>query len=326
MTNHVLIVDDYAPWLKYVDSLLSEANGWQVCGQASDGRQALEQAITVRPDLTVLDIELPSMNGIEVAKALLARSPRSKILFVSTHRSWDIVDAALATGAQGYVVKTQAAEELLLAMETIARGGRFISAALTGRRGDRTPHTPGQQKSRWHVAGFYPDGVLLDEYARFIDEALGAGGAVVYVAIPSRRDRVYRRLEAHGLDVDMAIKKERLLPLDVDEMLAAVMADGWPDEARFWRSGHLLFSRARRASAGQHSRVAACGDGAASLVQDGRLEAAIRLEQLWDDFATVYNVDIFCGYPASIAHDDVTDVFDRICTLHSACTTAESRL
>lgn len=319
MPKHVLVVDDHAPWRGQIRELLHLTGAWQVSGEASDGGEAIAKAEALRPDVILLDIELPSMNGIEAAKGILSSDPGARILFVSAHRSWDIVDAALATGARGYLLKTFVADELLAAMETVVAGGRFISPVLTGRSVDRTTLTSSAPCSRFHEAGFYTeDTFLLDEYARFAGGALVAGSAVLLVAIESRRQAVYQRLETRGVDVELAISQKRLLPMDVAETLATFMVDGWPDEARFWEGGHSLITDAWRASAGQHPRVAACGECAASLVRDGRADAAVRLEQLWDDFARTYNVDIFCGYSAQVARDDAAGAFARICATHSA--------
>ena len=319
MTKHVLVVDDHAPWRQHLHSLLLGATGWEICGEASDGGEAIQQAKTCRPDVILLDIELPTLNGIEAANAILASNSRSKILFVSAHRSWDIVDAALSTGARGYVLKTWVAEELLPAMETVAAGGRFISAALTGRAIDTAQRPRNRCLSRSHVAGFYSDGeLLLDEYARSVGNVLDAGSVAVYIADESRRSAVLRRLEARRLNVDLAIREGRLRSTDVVEWMATFMVDGWPDEARFWRSAHLLISGVRSRFAEQHPGVAVCGDGAGSLLRDDRIEAAIRLEQLWDDFARTYNLDVFCGYSGTLDREDATGVFQRICAAHSA--------
>ena len=147
--------------------------------------------------MILLDVELPTLNGIEAARRILTSNPDSRILFVSGHRSWDIVDAAMGTGARGYLLKTSAVEELVPAMETVAAGGRFISPALTGRRVDPSrTHVARANLSRCHEVWFYSDEALLvDGYARFVEAALGAGKAVVFVAIDSRRKAVHQRLQ-----------------------------------------------------------------------------------------------------------------------------------
>jgi len=110
-------------------------------------------AEALRPDLILLDIELPSLNGIEVARVILSSNPDSTILFVSAHRSRDIVEAALGTGAQGYVLKTMVGNELLTAMDITAGGGRFISAALIGPGVDEAEDTRSPHDSTSDEAG-----------------------------------------------------------------------------------------------------------------------------------------------------------------------------
>jgi DNA-binding NarL/FixJ family response regulator len=126
----VLIVDDCEPWRRKLRSTI-EANGrWLLVAEAADGASAVEQARALRPDLTLLDVTLPSLNGIQAAQRILAENPASRILFLSEHRSCEIVDAAIATGARGYVVKADAARELLTAMEAVVGGRSFTSRSV----------------------------------------------------------------------------------------------------------------------------------------------------------------------------------------------------
>src|SRR4029079_15493275 len=98
--------------------------------EASDGTDAVRQARALSPELVLLDVSLPSLSGIEAAKRILAHNPDARILFLSEHRSPDIVEAALGTGPCGYVLKSSSGTELLPAMEAAVGGGRFISATL----------------------------------------------------------------------------------------------------------------------------------------------------------------------------------------------------
>src|SRR5260370_1079581 len=104
----------------------------QIIGEAVDGLEAIQKAQQLKPDLILLDIGLPTLNGIETARRIRELSPKSKILFVSENRSWDIVEEALRTGAGGYVVRSDAAGELLPAVEAVLGGKRFVSASLAG--------------------------------------------------------------------------------------------------------------------------------------------------------------------------------------------------
>src|SRR5215467_4516851 len=101
----VFVVDDYEPWCRFVCSTFEKQPQLQVIGVVSDGLEAVEKAQEVQPDLISLDIGLPTLNGIEVARRIRALCPQSKILFMSQEASADVVQEALATGARGYVVK-----------------------------------------------------------------------------------------------------------------------------------------------------------------------------------------------------------------------------
>ena len=131
--RRVLVVDDSDLWRRSVRSIFEAQALWQIVGEASDGWDAIEQVERLDPGLILLDVALPRLNGIETAGRLLERTPAPKILFMSAHTSPDIADAALATGAHGYLLKGDAGGELLQAMEIVARGKRFVSTKLAGR-------------------------------------------------------------------------------------------------------------------------------------------------------------------------------------------------
>jgi DNA-binding NarL/FixJ family response regulator len=126
----VLIVDDYEPWHAFVATTFHKETELQVVGKVSDGLQAVQMAQELQPDLILLDIGLPKLNGIEAARRIREVSPASKIVFVSENRSADVAEEALSTGAGGYVVKSDAASELLPAIKAVLEGKRFVSASL----------------------------------------------------------------------------------------------------------------------------------------------------------------------------------------------------
>jgi DNA-binding NarL/FixJ family response regulator len=130
--TRILVVDDYEPWQRFTSTTLREHPELEVVGQVSDGLEAVNKAQQLQPDLILLDIGLPTLNGIEAAHRIRVVSPTSKILFVSENRSPDIAEEALSTGAGGYVVKSDAGSELLPAVKAVLEGKRFISATLAG--------------------------------------------------------------------------------------------------------------------------------------------------------------------------------------------------
>jgi len=131
-TTRVLIVEDHEPWSRYISTTLETQPELEVSGQVSDGLEAVQLAEELQPDLVLLDIGLPTINGIEAARRIREVSPASKILFVSENRSPDVAEEALNTGASGYVLKSDAAGELLPAIKAVLQGKRFVSASLAG--------------------------------------------------------------------------------------------------------------------------------------------------------------------------------------------------
>jgi DNA-binding NarL/FixJ family response regulator len=126
----VLVVDDYALFRRFVCSTLGKRPDLQVIGEASDGMEAVRLAGELKPDLILLDIGLPTLNGIEAARRIRILSPESKVLFVSMMSSPDVVREALSTGAVGYVLKTKAAMDLIAGVEAFLDGRQFVSSGL----------------------------------------------------------------------------------------------------------------------------------------------------------------------------------------------------
>ena len=131
MSIRVLVVDDFGPFRRYLVGVLSEQPGFQIVGEVADGLTAVQKANELKPDLILLDIGLPSMNGIEAARHIRNVSPESKILFVTEQSLSAIVREALSTGAHGYLVKSHAANELLPALKAVLSGAVFISACIS---------------------------------------------------------------------------------------------------------------------------------------------------------------------------------------------------
>jgi DNA-binding NarL/FixJ family response regulator len=126
----VFLVDDFEPWRRFVSSILKNYPRFVISLEVSDGLQAVAKAAELCPDLILLDIGLPGLNGMEAARRIRNVSPHSKIIFLTENRSEDIAEEAFRIGAAGYVVKADAARELLTAMRAVVSGHRFISARL----------------------------------------------------------------------------------------------------------------------------------------------------------------------------------------------------
>jgi DNA-binding NarL/FixJ family response regulator len=137
----VLVVDDYEPFRRFVCATLRKRPEFQVVGEASDGLEAVHKSKELQPDLIVLDIGLPTLNGIEAARRIRKLASESKILFLSQESSADVAHEALSAGASGYLVKTQAGSELLPAVDAVLQGREFLSRGLSGNHCTRVAET-----------------------------------------------------------------------------------------------------------------------------------------------------------------------------------------
>jgi DNA-binding NarL/FixJ family response regulator len=126
----ILVVDDFEPYRNLVVSLLDKNPSLQVVGEASDGLDAVAKARQLRPDLILMDIGLPKLNGLEAARRILRILPESKIVFLTQEISSEFVQAAFELGASGYVIKQQAKKDLSLAVIAVLQGSQFTSSLL----------------------------------------------------------------------------------------------------------------------------------------------------------------------------------------------------
>jgi DNA-binding NarL/FixJ family response regulator len=126
-TVRVLVVDDYEPFRRLACSMLGERPAFHVVGEVSDGLEAVRRAEELKPDLILLDIGLPTLNGIEAARQIRSLAPESKIIFLTQESSADVVEEALSLGAWGYVVKARARSDLLPTVDAVLLGKHFIS-------------------------------------------------------------------------------------------------------------------------------------------------------------------------------------------------------
>jgi DNA-binding NarL/FixJ family response regulator len=332
----VFVVEDYEPFRRFVCSTLEKRAGLQVIYEASDGLDAVRKVEELQPDLILLDVGLATLNGIEAARRIRELAPESKILFVSQESSADVVQEALGTGANGYVVKTDAGRELLEAVNAVLRGEQFIGRRFSGHdfvgvsnvrpsqmvriNGTFAPLQQNTQIAHRHDVGFYSDDArLLDDLTQFIVAALKAGNAAIVVATELHRERLLPRLQARGLDIGTAFEQGRYIPLDAADTLSALMLNGMPDPVRFLNLLGDLIVRASKAATAQQARVAIFGECVHLLWAQGNAEAAIQFEKLGNQLANIHDVDILCGYSPGCGEVGMEDhIFQQICAEHSA--------
>jgi len=321
-----LIVDDYEPWRRFARSTLQSQPEVQIVGEDSDGLEAVRDAERLQPDLILLDIGLPGLNGIEAARQIRKLSPKSIVLFVSQQFSKDLVQAALDAGAAGYVLKADAGSELLRGVQAVLRGKTFVSRSLSGHdlreqkdQHGRAPLAPKNALNRHEVA-FYPDDqAFVAGLAHVIKSVLSVGNIAILVATEPHRAGILQRLRADAVDVDAAINHGSFIELDVHETLGKFMVGDMPNANRCAQIVGDLLTHAIKSKNRNHSRVAFCGECAPALLAQGNVEGAIRVEHLWDEITRNYDADTLCGYLDSVVpgrQDSL--VLQRICAEHSA--------
>src|SRR6201984_429093 len=126
----VLVVEDSEPFRRFICSMLGKRPELQIIGKVSDGLEAVQRGEELQPDLIILDIGLPTLNGIDAARRIRKVAPHSKILFLSQESSTDVAHEALDLGARGYVVKAHARREVLVAVEAVHQGRQFVSVGF----------------------------------------------------------------------------------------------------------------------------------------------------------------------------------------------------
>jgi len=313
----VLVVDDHESFRKLIASMLQQSEDFQIIGQALDGLEAVQKAEELRPDLILLDISLPKLNGMEAARRIRKLVPKAKILFFSQESSPDVVREASKVGAMGYVHKPRIHSDLLPALEAVLGGKQLVSSNLEGWESRESMPAPAPQP---HEILFYSDDVvLLDSLTRFIATALRAGNPAIVIATKSHLDCLHQALKAEGLDVDGASQQGTYIALDEAHSFYAIMVDGLPVPARFFATLGGLMEAATKAASAEHPRVSFCGEGIGLLWAEGKTDAAIRLEQLCNDLAKKHEIDMLCLYPSSSSDGkEDQDSFKRVCEEHSA--------
>jgi DNA-binding NarL/FixJ family response regulator len=137
MPLRILVADDHAVVRRGVRALLESQADWQVCGEAATGREAVEQVKRLDPDIVLLDLSMPELNGLDATRRILRDSPRTQVLVLTMHHSEELAHQVMQAGAKGYVLKSDADRELIAAVESLQRRRAFLTPNLA------RPSSPG---------------------------------------------------------------------------------------------------------------------------------------------------------------------------------------
>lgn len=130
-TVRILIADDHAIVRRGLRALVESQPGWEVCAEAANGRQAVESVERLKPDLAIVDIGMPELNGLEATRQILKMSPRTEVLVLTMHQSEEVVAEVLKAGARGYVLKSDADQNLIAAAEALLQHKVFLTSGVT---------------------------------------------------------------------------------------------------------------------------------------------------------------------------------------------------
>jgi len=253
--------------------MLQKITELQVVGEASDGLTAVRQAQELQPDLILLDIELPTLNGIEAARRIRKVSPASKVLFLTQNYSWDIAEEAMRSGGHGYVIKSKAASELLPAVGAVLQGEPFLSAGLkelnpicaedkcTGnspRHGNAVVSSANRslEITSREVRLYSDDAAVADSFARSIAIALKSENVVIVAASESQREGIFQKLSSYGIDAASAIERKLYIPLNIANTHSTFTVDSPTDRYGFANVVPQATREALRTAKERHLRAA----------------------------------------------------------------------
>ena len=332
-TIRVLMAEDYEPWRRFVLATLQNISGLQLICQVSDGLEAVQKAAELRPSLILLDIGLPTLNGIEAARQIREYAPSSKILFVTEDRSQEAAEEALRLGASGYVVKSDAGTELIAAVNAVLEGKRFLSSSLAvhalgdeGKSTDRPrdnvielSRRRAEIASRHDVTFYSDDQRFLNELAQFVAGALNSGSSAVIAATESHRKGLLSRLRIHDANIGAAMEQRRHIAVDAAHTLSTFMVNSMPDRGLFMKTfGNLVHSAAKTSKSG-NSHVSVFGECMHLICAEGNAEAAIRMEEFGNELTRTHDADVLCGYFTGHSHPGMeSHIYQRICAAHSS--------
>jgi len=126
----VMIVDDHAAVRRGVQSILESFPEWEFCGEATNGQEAVELAEELDPEIIIMDVSMPVLNGLEATRIIHGARPKTKILLLTLHSSTELVRSAFRAGARGYVLKSDAENELMRALNVVVGEGTYISPTI----------------------------------------------------------------------------------------------------------------------------------------------------------------------------------------------------
>ena len=301
----IVVAENFARLREFVGRELERRPDFRVV-TVSDGLAAVEKARELRPELVVLDIGLPTLNGLAAARRIRALSPTSQILFLTQESSPDVVQEALTLGSRGYIHKS-CARHLMSTVEAILEDSQTIE------RGETDTGSRHCVQFDHQVQFYSDDATLVETGEHFLRAAVNSHDAAIAVVTRSHLRQLLPRLKSGGSRAGQAIEQGSFLQLDAEELASGILSDG---VAR-WRSSLIqTLESAAAATRRARPRVAVFGECAGLLWEAGHIDSAMDLEQLGAEIVNTMSVSIMCAYPLLSADHDHD--FKAVCAHHRA--------
>jgi DNA-binding NarL/FixJ family response regulator len=324
--TRVLLVEDHEPFRRFIRTFLGVRHDLDLVDDAPDGLSGVQKCVELRPDLVLLDIGLPRLNGIQAARQIRQLVPGCRIVFLTQETSVEIVQEALSLGATGYVIKAQTASDLIPAITAARDGRKFVSPTVDGHKHQEDPDSrsfskrssfcPSDTNFR-HEVHFYPDdSTFVSGISRFIERSLKNGKVVLTIVDASQLIEIVDTLQSRGVDMLSASERDRFLPINIADLTAEFMVNGRPDVERLLKACTNLVENVKRKTA--RNRICVCGACVSALLAQGSLEATMQLERAWDEIGRRHDLELFCCYILSSAQRaQQIEACRQIASLHS---------
>jgi DNA-binding NarL/FixJ family response regulator len=198
----ILLADDHEVVRRGLRTLLQARPGWEVCGEAATGREAVEKVRSLKPDVVVLDVTMPEMNGLEATRRVLKAAPQTQVLILTMHDSDEVVQEVLDAGARGYVLKSDAGRDLVAAVEALEEGRPFFTTkvadlVLSGYL-RKAKEPAGQEAARKRLTSRERELLQLLAEGKSNKEAATALGISVKT-VETHRANIMRKLNLHSI-------------------------------------------------------------------------------------------------------------------------------
>jgi DNA-binding NarL/FixJ family response regulator len=303
----ILIVDDHEMFRGKVRSLIESQPHYRVCGEAGDGIEAIEKARQLRPDIVLMDINMPRMNGLEATRIIRREVPLCRVIIVSQNDAAIAREQARRAGAKGAVTKSDLIRDLLPTIDGVAMENNNSldqTQIATAHGGEPWCDLLNSAAPRDHIVQLYQDQQFLNRaVCRFAAAAIANGEGVILVPTVAHWDAFRPRLEAEGVDVKAAEKRGQLTVVDADNLLPTFMRGGMPDSPVFMGLAASVISEAR--GGGRYPKVRWWGEMVNILWERGEVAASMQLEDQFDQLAHEQDIAIFCSFLMDNFNGDV---------------------